>query len=161
MGHREERSYFSYGQMVYRGQQVHLFGRWHIDHRNAMLWDDYGLEGVLEPARVTGLPVQVSARNSPGGGISAMQMLTALQAAHAGGGILVPWHKQQVERPKTALDLLQRSGRAGLPAAGRPAPRCGRDRLCLHVPEHHGALQHLARDQPCPPGWDRHPSRPG
>jgi DNA polymerase-2 len=72
-----------------------------------MLWDDYGIEGVLESARVTGLPVQVSARNSPGGGISAMQIRTALQAERTPqGGILVPWHKQQVERGKTALDLL-------------------------------------------------------
>lgn len=114
VGYREERSYFSYGQVVFRGQQVHLFGRWHIDHRNAMLWDDYGIEGVLESARVTGLPVQVSARNSPGGGISAMQIRTALQAERTpGGGILVPWHKQQVERTKTALDLLH-SDQGGL-----------------------------------------------
>jgi DNA polymerase-2 len=113
-GLREERSYFSYGQIVFRGQQVHLFGRLHIDHRNAMLWDDYGVEGVLEAARVTGLPVQVAARNSPGGGISAMQIRTALQAEYTpAGGILVPWHKQQVERGKTALDLL-RTDQGGL-----------------------------------------------
>ncbi len=113
-GYREARSYFSYGQVIFRGQQVHLFGRWHIDHRNAMLWDEYGLEGVLEAARVTGLPVQVAARNSPGGGISAMQMRTALQTGReTGAGILVPWHKQQVERQKTALDLL-RSDQGGM-----------------------------------------------
>lgn len=99
--HRPERSYFSYGQVIYRGQQVHLFGRWHIDGHNAMLFHDYGVEGVLELARVTALPVQTVARVSPGTGISAMQMLTALRQ-----GILVPWHKQQVERPKTALQLL-------------------------------------------------------
>lgn len=98
---REERSYFSYGQIIFRGAQVHLFGRWHIDRRNAMLWDDYDLEGALEVARVTSLPVQPAARLSPGSGISAMQVLTALR-----GGILVPWHKQQPERLKTALDLL-------------------------------------------------------
>jgi len=107
-GFREERSYFSYGQIVFRGQQVHLFGRWHLDTRNAMLWDDYGVEGVLEAARVSGLPVQVAGRNSPGGGISAMQMRTALHI-----GVLVPWHKQQVERGKTALDLL-RSDQGGM-----------------------------------------------
>jgi DNA polymerase-2 len=59
--HRPERSYFSYGQVIYRGRQVHLFGRWHIDRGNAMLWDDYDLQGVLEVARVTGLPVQTAA----------------------------------------------------------------------------------------------------
>jgi DNA polymerase II len=97
---REERWYFSYGQIVYRGEQVHLFGRWHIDRKNAMLWGDYELDGVLEMARVTGLPLQASARVSPGTGISAIQMQTALHR-----GILVPWQKQQVERPKSAFDL--------------------------------------------------------
>ena len=100
IAHRPERSYFSYGQVIYRGRQVHLFGRWHIDRCNAMLWDDYELQGVMELARVTALPMQTAARVSPGTGISSMQILTALRL-----GILVPWHKQQVEQPKTALDL--------------------------------------------------------
>ena len=99
--HHPEISYFSYGQMVHRGRQVHLFGRCHIDRGNAMMWEDYDLEGALETARVTGLPLQTAARVSPGSGISAMQMVTALRE-----GILVPWHKQQAEQPKTALDLL-------------------------------------------------------
>lgn len=98
---RPQRSYFSYGQIIYRGQQITLFGRWHIDRHNAVLWDDYSLAGTFEAARVTGFPVQQSARVSPGSGISAMQVITALRL-----GALVPWKKQQVERPKTALDLL-------------------------------------------------------
>ncbi len=106
--HHAERSYFSYGQVVYRGRQVHLFGRWHIDRGNAMLWDSYELEGVLETARVTSLPVQTAARVSPGTGISAMQILTALRS-----GILAPWRKQQVETPKTALQMFS-SDQGGL-----------------------------------------------
>jgi DNA polymerase-2 len=106
--HRPERTYFTYGQVVHRGRQVHLFGRWHVDGHNAMLFHDYGLEGVFELARVSSLPLQTVARVSPGSGISAMQMLTALRE-----GVLVPWHKQQAERPKTALDLL-RSDQGGL-----------------------------------------------
>ncbi len=98
---REANSYFSYGQVIYRGQQVHLFGRFHIDRYNAMMFGDYGLEGALEMARITTLPLQVAARVSPGSGISTMQMLTALRQ-----GVLVPWHKQQAEQPKTALDLI-------------------------------------------------------
>jgi len=97
---RQERWYFSYGQIVYRGEQVHLFGRWHVDRRNAMLWSDYELDGVLEMTRVTGLPLQTAARVSPGTGISSIQMLTALRM-----GILVPWQKQQVERPRPAYEL--------------------------------------------------------
>lgn len=97
-----ERTYFSYGQIIYKGQQIHLFGRGHIDQRNAALWGEYGLEGTIESARVTCLPLQTAARVSPGTGISSMQILVALR-----NQILVPWHKQQVEQPKTALDLLR------------------------------------------------------
>lgn len=97
---RGERVYFSYGQVIHRGRQVHLFGRVHIDRCNAMLWGDYGLDGVLELGRVTGLPLQMCARVSPGSGISAMQMTTAL-----GMNVLVPWHKQQAEDPRSALSL--------------------------------------------------------
>lgn len=99
---RQERSYFTYGQVLYRGRQVMLYGRWHIDARNAMMFADYRLQGVFEQARVTGLPVQTVARNSPGSGITAMQIITALRR-----GVLVPWHKQQVERPKSALDFFR------------------------------------------------------
>lgn len=105
---RPEHTYFSYGQVIYMGQQVHLFGRWHIDRYNAILFMDYGLEGALEMARVTALPAQTAARVSPGTGISSMQMLTALRQ-----GVLIPWHKQQAERPKSALDLL-RADQGGL-----------------------------------------------
>jgi DNA polymerase-2 len=96
----KERWYYSYGQLVYRGEQVLLSGRWHIDRHNAMLWDDYDLEGIFELARVTCLPVQTAARVSPGTGISAVQMLAALRL-----GILVPWQKQQPEMMKSAWDL--------------------------------------------------------
>jgi len=99
---RKEHTYFSYGQIVYRGRQVQLRGRWHLDRYNAMLWNDYGMAGVLEMARVTRQPVQDAARLSPGTGISSMQFVTALQKE-----ILIPWHKNQVETPKTAMELMR------------------------------------------------------
>lgn len=105
---KQEMTYFSYGQIVYRAEEAHLFGRCHIDQRSAMMWRDYGLDGVLESARVTTLPIENAARVSPGSGISAMQMLTALEQ-----GILVPWHKQQVEQFKDGVELIQRD-RGGL-----------------------------------------------
>jgi len=113
--YRAERSYFSYGQVIHRGRQVLLYGRCHIDSGNAMLWDDYELEGSMEVARVTGLPLQTAARVSPGTGISAMQMVTALRM-----GILVPWRKQQVEDAKTALDMFasDQGGMVYQPLAG-------------------------------------------
>jgi DNA polymerase-2 len=99
---KKERTYFSYGQIMYRGRQVLLRGRWHLDKHNAMMWGDYGLIGVLEMARVTRQPAQEAARLSPGTGISSMQFVTAMQK-----GILIPWHKGQSERPKTAMDLIR------------------------------------------------------
>ncbi|HEY5270439.1 MAG TPA: DNA polymerase domain-containing protein [Anaerolineales bacterium] len=99
---KDQRTYYAYGQVIYRGAQVHLAGRWHIDACNAVMYHDYGLEGIFELARVTGLPVQTVARTSPGTGISAMQMATALRQ-----GVLVPWRKQQAEAPKSVLDLVR------------------------------------------------------
>jgi len=99
---RRADSYFAYGQVVYRGAQAYLFGRWHIDRHNAMSWGEYGLEGAMEQARVTGLGVQEMARKSPGAGITAMQMLTALR-----NGIMVPVQKQQVEGTKTLIELIR------------------------------------------------------
>ena len=99
---KKEGTYFSYGQIIYRGQQILLYGRCHIDCRNAMMWQSYDLGGALESARITALPIQTAARVSPGSGISSMQITTALR-----NDILVPWRKQQVERTKTALDLIR------------------------------------------------------
>jgi DNA polymerase-2 len=95
-------SYFAYGQVTYRGAQAHIFGRWHIDRKNAMSFGEYGLEGAMEQSRVTGIGVQEMARKSPGAGITAMQMLTALR-----NNIMVPVQKQQVEDGKTLAELIR------------------------------------------------------
>ena len=105
---KPEKTYFSYGQVIHRDQQLHLYGRLHIDPFNAMLFQDYGMEGIYELGRVTSLPLQTVARVSPGSGISAMQVVTALRQ-----NILVPWHKQQAEAPKNGLDLI-RSDQGGM-----------------------------------------------
>ncbi len=99
---RKADSYFAYGQVTYRGAQSYLFGRWHIDRKNAMSFGEYGLEGAMEQARVTGIGVQEMARKSPGAGITAMQMLTALCNA-----VMVPVQKQQVEGTKTLSELIR------------------------------------------------------
>jgi len=112
---KKEGSYLSYGRFIYRGQQVLLYGRCHIDCHNAMLWQEYELESVLEMARVTSLPIQTAARASPGTGINSMEIRTALRQ-----NILVPWHKTHGEETKTAVDLL-RADQGGLvyqPIAG-------------------------------------------
>lgn len=99
---KKERSYHAYNQIIHRGNQVHLAGRVHIDVGNTVMYHDYGMDGVLEMARVTSLPIQTAARVSPGTGISAMQIVTALK-----NEILVPFRKEQVETPKTASELFR------------------------------------------------------
>ena len=67
-----------------------------------MSFGEYGLEGAMEQTRVTGIGVQEMARKSPGAGITAMQMLTALC-----NGVMVPVQKQQVEGTKTLSELIR------------------------------------------------------
>lgn len=99
---KKARSYFAYNQVVHRGQQVILKGRLHLDTHNTVMYDEYGLDGVLEMARVTSQPIQTAARTSPGTGISAMQVIKALELE-----ILVPVYKEQVEDWKTTDQLFR------------------------------------------------------
>ncbi len=101
INYKKERSYFAYNQVIYRGGQVHLAGRLHLDIHNTVMYGDYGLDGVLEMARVTSLSIQTAARVLPGTGISSMQIVKALE-----NGILVPLTKEQVEDPKNDLGTL-------------------------------------------------------
>ena len=118
-GHSVQRrkafSYHTYGRVLHRGQQVHLVGRWHIDQTNAVMYGEYELAGIFEQARITGLPVQEVARKSPGAGITAMQMITAMRR-----GVLVPYHKSQVESFKSPAQLIasDRGGLVGQPQIG-------------------------------------------
>ncbi|HHX09179.1 MAG TPA: hypothetical protein GX730_07120 [Chloroflexi bacterium] len=105
---QKEITYFSYGHIIYRPEEAHLFGRCHIDRKAAMMWSDYSLDGTLEMARVTTLPIEKAARVSPGQGISAMQVITALEK-----DVLVPYQKRQVEEFKSGLELIQ-SDRGGM-----------------------------------------------
>ncbi len=98
---RPERSYFSYGRIVYRTASHTLFGRWHIDAENAFLMDDYGMDGAFELARLTGLPMQQVVRSSTGTGLSAMEVATAYRKK-----ILIPWRKREPEDFKSAEELL-------------------------------------------------------
>ena len=93
-------SYFSYGKVIFRDEQHTLFGRWHIDRQNAFLVDDYGLDGIIEIARLSGLPPQKVARSSSGTSISAMQVATAMRR-----GVLVPWQKRQPESLKSVPEF--------------------------------------------------------
>ncbi|MEW6719168.1 MAG: DNA polymerase domain-containing protein [Thermodesulfobacteriota bacterium] len=109
-----ERSYFSYGQVVFRAAGHYLDGRWHVDARNSFLFADTGLQGLVELSRLSGIPLQRMARSSPGTAISAMQMATAVRR-----GILVPFKKREPEAFKTALELVE-TDKGGLTYLPRP-----------------------------------------
>jgi DNA polymerase-2 len=109
-----ERSYFSYGRVIFRAAAHTLSGRWHIDARNSFLFGETGLPGLIELSRLSGIPLQRLARSSPGTAISAMQVATALSR-----GILVPYKKREPEEFKTGLGLVT-TDKGGLTYLPRP-----------------------------------------
>lgn len=107
--------FYSYGDVHHRAGQTHLFGRWHIDPHNTSMFGGFSLAAALELARVTGVGVQTAARSSPGAGFTALQMAEALRR-----GILIPFHKRQVEplRSAQAFHLADRGGLNYRPLVG-------------------------------------------
>ena len=105
---RKEVSFFNYGHAHYRAAQTHLRGRWHIDVKNCMLYNQYQLIGAIEQTRLGSLPLQEVARRSPGASIASMQNLTAMRR-----GTLVPYQHQKGEIPKT-FNQFVRADRGGL-----------------------------------------------
>jgi DNA polymerase II len=97
----EGRTYFSYGNIIYKPPSYPLFGRWHIDRESSFAHHETGLEGLLEMSRLSRLPVQRAARRSPGTSMTSMQMDRAIN-----DGVLIPWRKNEPEKAKTALQLL-------------------------------------------------------
>lgn len=97
----EGRTYTSYGRVIYKGPSYPLFGRWHVDRKNSFAYHETQLEGLLELSRLGQMPVQRTARRSPGTAMTSIQLSRAIKES-----ILVPWRKSEPERFKTALQLL-------------------------------------------------------
>ncbi|MFH1917403.1 MAG: DNA polymerase domain-containing protein [Nanoarchaeota archaeon] len=97
---RDGKNYFSYGRVLFKKHPIFLKGRLHID-ASSFLFREGGIEGVFELARTCAVPVQRMARQSPGSGIS------NLQVKYAYPDYLIPYKKNQVERYKTAFELLR------------------------------------------------------
>jgi DNA polymerase II len=112
---KDELTYHSYGQVNFRAAQTLLYGRWHIDPGNAAMSGGFSLQAAIEMARVSGLDVQIAARNSPGAGFTAMQIRQALR-----WGVLVPQEKRQTEpfRPLMALNNADGGGLNYHPVVG-------------------------------------------
>lgn len=94
------RSYFSYGRILYKPGRCLLSGRLHLD-ASSFVFREGGLSGLIDLARITGIPVQELSRLSPGSAVTALQVNQALQ-----DGVLVPWKRNLAEYWKTAEELL-------------------------------------------------------
>ncbi len=111
----EGRTFYSYGQVIYKGASYPLRGRWHLDTRNSFFFKETGLEGIVEMARLAKIPVQRMARQSIGTAMTSVQLDLAVRE-----DILISWHKSEPERYKTALELLtiDKGGLTFLPKVG-------------------------------------------
>ncbi|MEM0010743.1 MAG: DNA polymerase domain-containing protein [Candidatus Bathyarchaeia archaeon] len=78
-------SYFSYGRIYHRFKGIKLRGRLHLDSSNSMLYEETGLEGVIEVARITRIPIQDAARRTIGSCMSSLQYYQAYKL-----GVLLP-----------------------------------------------------------------------
>jgi DNA polymerase-2 len=96
-----ESSYVVYGKMVHKEGAFELAGRWHLDTENSFMMGEASLDGVVEIARLTQLPVQHQARSSIGTALSSMQLSWAYR-----NNYLIPAKKREPESFKSAATLL-------------------------------------------------------
>ena len=112
---KQSKSYFSYGQIIYRPAFYTLSGRAHIDTSSSFMYGESGLRGLVDISRCSNIPLQMLSRLGPGTAISQMQVNKAVEKNY-----LVPWKKNMPEGWKSGIDLLV-SDRGGLildPAVG-------------------------------------------
>ncbi|HUN66749.1 MAG TPA: DNA polymerase domain-containing protein [Bacteroidota bacterium] len=110
-----ERSYWTYGEIIHRDAATLLAGRLHMDAENSFIMGESDIDGVIELARLTQLPLQKQSRAAIGTGLASMQMSYAYRHH-----ILIPAEKKEGEDFKTADDLLlsDRGGLVFLPDPG-------------------------------------------
>ena len=97
----KDRSYFSYGKIIYRSGFVNLCGRLHIDPENSFFYKESGMEGVIDICRISCMPLQMAARTSPGTVITSIETRKAFEK-----NILIPFRKTKAEEIKKSSDLL-------------------------------------------------------
>lgn len=96
-----ETSYFAYGKIVHKDGAFELAGRWHLDTENSFMMSEASLDGVVEIARLTQLPIQHQARSTIGTALSSMQLAWAYR-----NNYLIPARKREPESFKSAATLL-------------------------------------------------------
>jgi hypothetical protein len=98
---KKGKSYFSYGNILYKPPAHTLKGRLHIDSKSSFMYGEGGLSGLIDLSRLSCIPVQDLSRLSPGSAISAMQVNCAIS-----DGYVVLWKKNVPEDFKTAEELV-------------------------------------------------------
>ncbi len=98
---KEGTSYFSYGRIHFKPSAARLHGRVHLDTQNSFIWDEAGLAGLYEVARVCRMPLHTASRASIGKCMSSLQFYHATK-----NGILIPWKPMIAEHFKTYQELL-------------------------------------------------------
>ena len=93
----EGRSFVTYGRMLYHPPEYPIYGRWHIDRAYSFVYREMGFAGVVKLARLVKLPMQRVARASIGTTLTSMQLALAVCM-----WVLIPWHKDEPERWRTA-----------------------------------------------------------
>jgi len=88
------------GRILYKPGRCLLSGRLHLD-ASSFVFREGGLSGLIDLARITGIPIQELSRLSPGSAVTALQVNQALK-----DGVLVPWKRNLAEYWKTAEELL-------------------------------------------------------
>lgn len=98
---KAERTFLTYGKLRYRPQAEALRGRVHLDAEASFFYGEAGLEGLVDLARISSVPLQELARLEAGTAVTSIQIDCAKRE-----GRLVPYKKNIPESPKTDLDLL-------------------------------------------------------
>ncbi len=126
---REGRSFFSYGQILYRAPSVSFPGRVHLDERNSFFYREVGFAGIAELARISRMPLGRVSRASPGTLISAMEMEYAWEEK-----VLIPFKKRQSESFKSAGELVvaDKGGLVYMPPPGTLERVCELDYASMY-----------------------------
>src|SRR5918995_688980 len=95
-------SYFSYGRVYFKPTTQKLLGRIHLDKSNSFVWNESGLQGLYEIARICRMPFHTASRASIGKCLSSLQFYYA--TTH--NDTLIPWKPTLAENFKTFEELL-------------------------------------------------------
>jgi DNA polymerase-2 len=98
---REGTSYSSYGRIHFKPASIALLGRIHLDSENSFVWNESGMHGFFEVARICRMPLHTAFRASIGKCLSSLQFYHATKK-----DILIPWKPEEAEHFKTLEELL-------------------------------------------------------